>query len=542
MSEAASQAAAGTLSTAWLQAAAWHRAIAGRRRYALAAGLGLLAALALPPLHVLPVLLIVFPGLVWLLDGATSTRQAFLLAWSFAIGYFAAGLYWVGIAMTVDFARFGWFIPFSTLGLSIGLGLFPALTIAAAWRLGWHGPARIPLLAAAWVLAEFLRGWVLTGFPWNLLGTVWAFHPLPQQLAAVTGVWGLSVVTILAAAAPALLADRSAQTVAGRGDSWRGGLWVIGIAYALLALMLAFGALRLFSAPAPTTEGDGPRLRVVQASIPQAEKWVGALRPVHVERQIALSQRPGFTDIDLVIWPETAVPYYLNREPAVRQRIAAAAPPNGFLLTGSIELERTAESTDVYNALFALDPVGNIVASYRKFHLVPFGEYVPFRDLLPMDKITAGKQDFTPGPGLTSSLTIGTLPAASALICYEIIFSGRVTAAGEPRPGWLLNLTNDAWFGRSSGPYQHFASAKLRSIEEGLPLVRAANNGISAVVDGYGRVLGRLGLYAVDILDVNLPPSLTPTPYAVIGRWAVAILLTLLLLWHLVLRSKPERS
>lgn len=537
MSEAASQASAGTLSTAWLQAAAWHRAIAGRRRYALAAGLGLLAALALPPLHVLPILLIVFPAFVWLLDGATSPRQAFFLAWSFAIGYFAAGLYWVGIAMTVDFARFGWFIPFSTLGLSIGLGLFPALTIAAAWRLGWHGPARIPLLAAAWVLAEFLRGWVLTGFPWNLLGTVWAFDPLPQQLAAVTGVWGLSVITLLAAAAPALLADRSSAP-AGR----RSALWVIAIAYALLALMLAFGALRLIGAPTTTTAGDGPRLRVVQASIPQAEKWVGSLRPVHVERQIALSQRPGFTDIDLVIWPETAVPYYLNREPAVRQRLAAAAPPNGFLLTGSIELVRTADSTDVYNALFALDPVGNIVASYRKFHLVPFGEYVPFRDVLPMDKITAGKQDFTPGPGLTSSLTIGTLPAASALICYEIIFSGRVTAAGEPRPGWLLNLTNDAWFGHSSGPYQHFASAKLRSIEEGLPLVRAANNGISAVVDGYGRVLGRLGLNAVDILDVNLPPSLAPTPYAIIGRWAVAILLTFLVLWHLVLRSKPERS
>lgn len=538
MSEAASQAAGGTLSTAWLQAATWHRAMAGRKRYALAAGLGLLAALALPPLHVLPILLIVFPAFVWLLDGATSLRQAFLIAWSFAIGYFVAGLYWVGIAMTVDLARFGWFIPFSTLGLSIGLGLFPALTIAAAWRLGWHGPGRIPLLAAAWVLAELLRGFVLTGFPWNLLGTVWTFHPLPQQLAAVTGVWGLSVVTILAAAAPALLADGRRQANGQR----RSALRMIGIAYALLALMLAFGALRLMTAPAATLEGEGPRLRVVQPSIPQAEKWVGSLRPVHVERQIALSQRPGFADIDLVIWPETSVPYYLNREPAVRQRIADAAPPGGFLLTGSIELERTADSTDVYNALFVLDPVGNIVSSYRKFHLVPFGEYVPFRDLLPMDKITAGKQDFTPGPGLTSSLTIGTLPAASALICYEIIFSGRVTASGEPRPGWLLNLTNDAWFGHSSGPYQHFASAKLRSIEEGLPLVRAANNGISAVVDGYGRVLGRLELDEVDILDANLPPSLTPTPYAIIGRWTVAILLILLALWHWLLRSKPERS
>ena len=533
-----SQAAAGTLATAWLQAAAWHRAVAGRRRYALAAALGLLAALALPPLHALPLLLVAFPALVWLLDGATSLRQAFLIAWSFAIGYFVAGLYWVGIAMTVDFARFGWFIPFSTLGLSIGLGLFPALTIAAAWRLGWHGPARIPLLAAAWVLAELLRGWVLTGFPWNLLGTVWAFHPLPQQLAAVTGVWGLSVVTVLAAAAPALLADGSGQTPERR----RGGLWVIVIAYALLALTLAFGALRLLSAPAPTANGEGPRLRLVQASIPQAEKWVGALRPLHVERQIALSQRPGFADIDLVIWPETAVPYFLNREPAVLQRLATAAPPNGYLLTGSLELVRTANERDIYNSLFALDPQGDLIARYRKFHLVPFGEYVPFRNVLPIDKITAGKQDFTPGPGLTSSLALGTLPAASALICYEIIFSGRVTAPDEPRPGWLLNLTNDAWFGHSSGPYQHFASAKLRSIEEGLPLVRAANNGISAVVDGYGRVLGRLGLDEVDILDATLPPALEPTPYATIGRWAVAVLLALLALWCLVLRSKPGRS
>ncbi len=521
---------ASALSAGCLRAAQWHRAARGRRRYLLSAGLGLIAAFALPPFYLLPVLLISFPGLVWLLDGAKSFWQAFLIAWAFAVGYFVAGLYWVGIAMTVDFARFGWFIPFSTLGLSSLLGLFPALTIGAAWRLRWSGPARIPLLAAAWLLAEYLRSWVLTGFPWNQLGMVWAFDPLPQQIAAATGVWGLSTVTVLAASAPALLADR---------HSTRGSTQVALVAYGLLGLALLFGALRLAMAPDPASASlahDGaPRLRLVQPSIPQDQKWLGQLRLAHVDNQIALSRQPGFDEIDLVIWPETAVPFVLNHRADVQRRMAAAVPPGRHMLTGTLELQDDAEGRRVYNVLTAIDGRGVAVASYRKFHLVPFGEYVPFRNLLPMDKISSGKQDFTPGPGLTSSLSIGDLPAAAALICYEIIFSGRVTAEGEARPVWLLNLTNDAWFGHSSGPYQHFASARLRSVEEGLPLVRSANNGISAVVDGYGRVLVSLGLDEVGIIDATLPPALSPTPYAIIGRWSVAILLAMLAGWWFAL-------
>ena len=391
---------ASALSAGCSRAAEWHRAARGWRRYALSAGLGLVAALALPPFYVLPLLLISFPGLVWLIDGAKSIRQAFLIAWAFAIGYFIAGLYWVGIAMTVDFARFGWFIPFSTLGLSGLLGLFPALTIAAAWRSAWRGPNRIPLLAAAWLLAEYLRSWVLSGFPWNQLGMVWTFDPLPQQMAAITGVWGLSTATILAASVPALLAERGAP---------RGSGQVALVSYVILTLMLLFGAVRLATAPDPESvsaaHDDAPQLRLVQPSIPQAEKWLGHLRLAHVDNQIALSRQPGFDDIDLVIWPETAVPFVLNHRADVQRRMAAAVPPGGHMLTGTLELQDDAEGRRVYNVLTAIDGRGVTVAGYRKFHLVPFGEYVPFRDLLPMDKISSGiTVDWRPACGRCSDL------------------------------------------------------------------------------------------------------------------------------------------
>jgi len=505
-------------------------ALRGWRRQGAAALCGIAAAAALPPVHLLPFLVMAFTGLIWLLDGvgggAGRLRQAALIGWSFGFGYMAAGLYWVGIAFLVDAERFGAVMPFAVAGLAAGMAIFPALAVWATAAIGGRGPARIVVLATAWLVTEWLRSWLLTGFPWNLLGTVWSFSPEMLQLAAVTGVWGLSWLTVVAAAAPALLAEP-----AGRGR------WAVAAALVLLpALAWAGGAVRLAAAPAlGAAVVPDVRLRLVQASIPQSLKWIPELRRRHVEEQRRLSLRPGPAPVTLLIWPETAVPYLLDQDAELRRYLAAIVPPGGLLITGAPRAGTDNGESRLWNSLQALDRRGDIVATYDKHHLVPFGEYTPVRGLLGPLKLTAGSTDFSAGPGPVT-LPLPGLPAASPLICYEAIFPGRVIAAGA-RPGWLLNVTNDGWFGTSSGPYQHFASARLRAVEEGLPLIRAANSGISAVVDPYGRLIGHLGLNQIGVLDAPLPLPLSgATLYAQLGNWVIVSFILLSLAFTLILR------
>jgi len=501
--------------------------LSGWRRHGLAALCGVAAAAALPPLNLVPLLIPAFVGLLWLLDGVRGrSRQAALIGWSFGFGHMAAGLYWVGIAFLVDVARFGLVMPFAVAGLAAGMAIFPALAVSAVAATGWRGPARVILLATAWLLVEWLRSWILTGFPWNLIGTVWDFSPAMLQLAAATGVWGLSWLTILAAAALAVL------TEPGR----RGARAFVISVFVLVGLVWAGGALRLAAAPAlGTAVVPDVRLRLVQASIPQALKWLPAKRRQNVDEQRQLSQRPGTAPITHIIWPETAVPYLLDEDPDLRRVLAEIVPPDGLLITGAPRAREDSGGFRLWNSLQALDGHGDIVATYDKHHLVPFGEYTPLRGLLGAMKLTVGSTDFSAGSGPVT-LALPGLPAASPLICYEAIFPGRVVALGD-RPGWLLNVTNDGWFGNSSGPYQHFASARLRAIEEGLPLIRAANSGISAVADPYGRVIGRLALNQIGVLDASLPLPITGgTLYARLGNWVVGFLAFISLAYTLILR------
>ncbi len=509
--------------------AAWAGALAGLtgwRRHGVAALCGVTAAAALPPLNLVPLLVPAFTALLWLLDGARRPRHAALIGWTFGFGHMAAGLYWVGIAFLVDAARFGLIMPFAVAGLAAGMAIFPALAVYAVAATGWRGPARVVLLATAWLLLEWLRSWILTGFPWNLMGTVWSAVPDMLQLAALTGVWGLSLLTVLAAAAPAVLAER-------RG---RGGRVFVAAVFGLVGLVWAGGALRLAAAPAPgTAVVPDVRLRLVQASIPQALKWQPEMRRRNIDQQRQLSLRPGPAPVTHVIWPETAVSYLLDQDPDLRRVLAEIVPPDGLLITGTPRGSEDTGEFRLWNSLQALDSRGEIVATYDKHHLVPFGEYTPLRRVLGALKLTVGSTDFSAGPG-PATLALPGLPAVSPLICYEAIFPGQVVAPGA-RPGWLLNVTNDGWFGNSSGPYQHFASARLRAVEEGLPLIRAANSGISAVVDPYGRVLGRLGFNQVGVLDTALPtPISRGTPYALLGNWVVAVLILTALSFTLILR------
>jgi apolipoprotein N-acyltransferase len=268
---------------------------------------------------------------------------------------------------------------------------------------------------------------------------------------------------------------------------------------------------------------------VVQPSIPQSLKWRADQRAAHLRLLVELSVAPGTADPTVIIWPETAVPYLLAAEPRLRQELAPLVPPGGYLITGAPRVDPQDPEGAIWNALHALDGRGEVVATYDKAHLVPFGEYTPFRGLLGLAKLTVGSRDFSAGPGPVA-LELPGLPAFSPLICYEVIFPGAVTpAAPAAAPGWLLNLTNDAWFGDSSGPYQHFASARIRAVEEGLPLVRAANNGISAVIDSYGRVVDQINLNDRGIIDAELPEAATSrTIYSYAGNhlYFIELLLT----------------
>lgn len=481
--------------------------LSGWRRRGLGAALGGFAALALPPVHLLPVLLVAFPCLVWLLDGSRSRKAAFGAGWWYGLGWFTVGLYWIAHALLIEPEKFGWMIPFATLGLG---GLLAVFTGAATWLVhlsGARGAGRVPMLAAAWTLTEWLRSWVLTGFPWNPVGSIWDPVLPVLQLGSIAGVFGLTLMTVLCAALPALLADRGTA---------RAKLACLAVAAGLPLAAAGWGGARL----AGGDDGivPGVRLRLVQAAVAQSHKWKDDLRQAHLDAQLQLSRAPGFDGITAVVWPETAAPYFLDLDDVHRNEVAAVAPPGGMVLTGAPRVTpQGIEPFQIWNSLMAVTADGSLAAVYDKVHLVPFGEYVPLRALLPIAKITHGGTDFSSGPGLRT-LTLPGLPPVSPLICYEAIFPGAVVGRDQPRPAWLLNLTNDAWFGLSAGPYQHLASARMRAVEEGLPLVRAANTGISAVFDGHGREIARLGLGERGVVDAPLPAASAPTLFSRFGN------------------------
>lgn len=493
-------------------------ALAGWRRYGMAFLLGALLAGALPPIDVTPLIFICFPGLLWLDEGSAGAWAAARLGYSFGLGFFVAGLYWIGIAMFVDIARFWWALPFAILGLPAVAALYPAaalgITNAAATRWRLVPVARICLFAVAWSAAEWARGHWLSGFPWNLTGYVWA-GAFPGALAmlqttAWVGIYGLSFLTVLAAALPALL---GAATLAPMPRARR---VAPGAAAALLILLpMAAGAIRLDVLPTAMT---GLWLRLVQPSQAEIMQWTPAAAEAELQRLLDLSKPPARHRLAAVIWPEGAAPFFLERDRPHRAAIAAVAPPNGYVITGALRAAPTdAGPPRIWNSIEAIDAGAVIRAVYDKAHLVPFGEYVPFHKLLPIDKITPGAIDLSAGPG-PQTIALPGLPALAPIICYEAIFPGAVVDEAA-RPRWILNVTNDAWYGRSSGPYQHFASARTRAIEEGLPLVRVANNGISGVVGPTGRIVARTGLNDITYADVPLPAPLRRTVYARAGDW-----------------------
>jgi apolipoprotein N-acyltransferase len=511
---------AGALSGIALVAAAADR-LAGRGalgRFAISAAAGALAALAMAPFHLVPLLFLAFTVLVWLIDGLGLARRlasAALIGWAFGLGFFAVGLYWIGNAFLVDAEMFGALMPAAMLGLTAGLALFPLIAIVLA-RLFWRtGSGRVLVLALSWTALEWLRGHILTGFPWHLAGYVWGDALVMLQPASLVGIYGLSLITVFAACSPAALASFAGGQAS--ASNLRALLWP-GAAALLLLALLAFGAWRLAAPPSPSVAGV--RLRIVQASIPQADKINSNNAAAIFRAHLDLTLRPGIEKITHVIWTEAAVPVLLPDQPDALAAIGSALGPGRWLIAGSARREPPGAGTRerFFNSLLVVSSAGAVVAAYDKHHLVPFGEYLPLEGLLArlrLRQIVENGTGFSAGPGVRT-LGIPGAPEAGALICYEAIFPGAVVERAR-RPSWLLNITDDTWFGHGVGPRQHFEIARVRAIEEGLPLVRAANNGISAVIDARGRVLASLGFDAVDVIDSPLPARGAPTIYARIG-------------------------
>ncbi|MGQ3285174.1 apolipoprotein N-acyltransferase [Bosea sp. (in: a-proteobacteria)] len=504
----------------------------GWRRRVIALAAGATGALALPPLDLWPLIVVPMTVAVWLIDGAVGKsaasrfRAAAAAGWWWGFGFFLAGLWWLGAAFLVEADKFAWAMPLGVVALPALLAVFPALAFGCARLLWPSGTGRILMLAIMLSLSEWLRGHVLTGFPWNVYGMMLAGQPQIAQIASVVGLYGLTLVSVAIGAAPATLGTAERPWA-----RWRAPV----IALLAVAGLVGFGLWRVPAGPAPLVAGV--KLRLMQPNLPQDAKFNARNGEAILNQYLALSDRatspatPGVQAVTHLIWPESAFPFLLGRTPQALSRIAALLPPNTTLITGAAragELLPGESRPPIFNAIQVVDDEGAIVSSYDKVHLVPFGEYLP--PVLERLIRSVGLSEFVSVPGGFAAgtrrlpLAIRGLPPAAPLICYEVVFPAEVAPQG-PRAGFMLNLTNDGWFGQTSGPYQHFAQARLRAIEEGLPLVRVANTGISAVTDGYGRVLGSLPLGREGVLDTGLPRAGPATPYSRFGDLIYAAML-----------------
>jgi len=475
----------------------------------------MLAALGQAPVS-LPWATLAGLTIAFLLHGRTErAKAAFWIGWAFGAGYFAASLFWIVEPFFVDPVRHGWMAPFALIFTAGGFALFWGAAAGLARWLAGGGWAGALAWAVCLALAELARSYVLTGFPWALIGHVWIGWG-PMQLAAWIGPHGLTLLTLLG--------------VTFVVTAWRQKRALVPVTLAPFVALYGLGswqADRIIPEPGQIR----PVLRLVQPNAAQHLKWDPDHALEFFERQIAYTAADALPRPDLIIWPETSVPAVLHRAGPAFERITDAADGVPVILG----IQRL-EDQRAYNSLVLLDKSGVVADIYDKYHLVPFGEYVPAGGLLSRFGIStfSAQQGFgySPGPG-AQLLDLGRLGQVLPLICYEAIFPQDVNAAPE-RPAWLLQITNDAWFGQVAGPYQHLAQARLRAVEQGLPMVRVANTGISAVIDARGRIEAQLALGEAGYLDAGLPPALPRTLYARTGDWppiAVIVLLFPFLLW-----------
>jgi apolipoprotein N-acyltransferase len=517
----------------------------GWKRAGIALLAGVVSSLAMAPFNAWPVLFVTFPVVVWLIDGSAAGKMrgipaAAMAGWWFGFGYFVPGLYWIGYAFLVDADTFAWLLPAAIGGLPAYLALFTAAGFALARLLWTRDATRVLALAASLTIGEWLRGHVLTGFPWNSFGYALTEPLALAQTASLIGLWGMTFLAVSIFAAPAVLIDGRSRTARP---------WLpAALAVALLVVMGGYGVIRL--SRTPTQLVAGVKLRIMQPNLAQDVRFNYAAKADVMKKYLALSDRAtgpdssGVGNASILIWPESAFPFFISREADAMAQIAALLPKGTTLVTGAVRPPDQPPGTRVtraYNSIFVIDDEGSIVSAYDKLHLVPFGEYLPFQEFaekIGFQQLTKQVGGFIPGTR-RRSLEIPGAPRMLPLICYEAVFPGDIISHDD-RPGWIVNLTNDGWFGISTGPYQHLQQTRMRAVEEGLPVVRAANTGISAVIDPVGRIIAKLDLGVEGVLDAGLPAAIKPTVYARIGDIPAAMFVALAIIVAVRRRATPQ--
>ncbi len=462
---------------------------------------GVVLALGQAPLSLPYGLLFALPALGWLALNHQSWSGAFLTGWGAGVGYFATSLFWIVEPFFVEPEVHGWMAPFALLFTAGGMALFwGGGFLVSAFATG-RPVFRLVALAVSWTAFEFIRGHIFTGFPWGLLGYVWSETPLFQLLAYV-GPHGLGLLTLLIGFLPLV----ASQTL------------LIGMAYSVVLTALLWVASTQRLPDTTSYADDTPIVRLIQPNAPQHLKWKPEMVPVFFNRMLDQTKAASARRPTVVIWPETSIPFLLGNNTSALQAVADAAGPDAQVLAGI----RRREDNRIYNSMVYLDQAGGILSVYDKHHLVPFGEYIPFASILSRFGLRGlAAEDgggFSAGEGVRIIQGSG-LPDFLPLICYEAIFPG-LAQADAGRPGWLLHQTNDAWFGNASGPFQHLQQIRARAIEQGLPVARSANTGISAMIDPYGVIVGHISLNQSGYLDARLPAALSPTIYV---KWGEAI-------------------
>lgn len=501
-----------------------------RRLYAFAAGA--LATLALAPLHFAPAMFMAMPVLVWLADSAATEpvrnpagrfMRGFSVGWFAGFGYFLAGLWWIGSALLVEAEQFAWALPLAVIALPGGLAVFWGAGMGLALLVWREGAPRIFLFAAFLALGEYARGELFTGFPWNAPGLAAMPVPLLMQSVAVAGVAGMTLLALIVFAAAAAFPAKGA-----------GAKFFLVFAVSLVAGHAGFGAWRL--GRSPQADNTAARLRLVQPAIAQQRKWtpafsdevLGALL-YHSSGRKELAEISG---VDLLVWPESAFPFVLTERPDALAAIGALLPQGAELVTGALRVERPAAgdtSSRAFNSVYLIDANGAIRAATDKNHLVPFGEYLPFQaaaERAGLAQLAHWQGGFVAG-NARAPMATARAGRMLALVCYEAIFPGE--ARGALRPEFIVNVTNDAWFGNTPGPYQHWHHARVAAVALGLPLVRAANSGVSAVTDAHGRIVAAIAPGVAGHVDAALPQPAAPTIYWRFGDTAFAALAMLAL-------------
>ncbi|HLZ77762.1 MAG TPA: apolipoprotein N-acyltransferase [Sphingomonas sp.] len=494
--------------------------------------LGVLSAFGFAPFGIWPLTLLAFGLLFLWLGRAATLRQAAVLGWGFGLGQFVLGLDWIAKAFTYQANMPAWLGWVAVLLLSVYLALYPMLATASAWwatrRVGGGAASLTLFLGASWTLSEWLRGVVFTGLPWNPVAVTMVDLPT-GHLARFTGTYALSGLVVASTGFILILAARPRESLTRKTLLTAANIpGAIGLGLLLGAYLIPV-LFQRFAAEAQPAYPDGPVVHIVQPDIGQGERWDPGLSARHLARLQSLSGVPGAKP-RLILWPESGIEDNVQEDPLARATLASILGPNDLLLGGGAAPVRNAkgELIAARNSIFVIGAGGKLVARYDKAHLVPFGEYLPLRPLLSpigLSRLVAGTLDFLPGAG-PATVDLPGFGGVGMDLCYEIVFSGHVVDAAH-RPRFLFNPSNDAWFGRA-GPPQHLAQARLRAIEEGLPIARATPTGVSALIDADGRLLHSLPNGTMGMVELPLPPALPPTLFARIGNWAVLLIALLL--------------